>query len=114
MARSPLTTHVLDTSTGRPARGVAVCLWRREADGLRELARAVTNDDGRVPELLAEGALVAGVYRLGFATSAYFAADGRPCFYPEVNIDFEVTATTEHHHVPLLLSPFGYATYRGS
>lgn len=111
---SPLTTHVLDTSTGRPAVGVALTLSRRGPDGLVELARAVTNADGRAPELLVGRPLESGVYRLHFATGAYFAAAGRACFYPEVAIDFEVTAPHEHHHVPLLLSPFGYSTYRGS
>lgn len=114
MAKSPLTTHVLDTSTGRPAAGVAIVLERRDGDAFRELARGVTNDDGRVADLLPPDSLVAGVYRLSFATAAYFAASGRPSFYPEVTIAFEVTQPTEHHHVPLLLSPFGYSTYRGS
>ncbi|MBX7079597.1 MAG: hydroxyisourate hydrolase [Nannocystaceae bacterium] len=111
---SPLTTHVLDVSLGRPARGVAIVLERRDGDGLRELARTATNADGRAPELLPPGGLLAGIYRLHFATAAYFEADGRRCFYPEVVIEFEVTQPGEHHHVPLLLSPFGYSTYRGS
>lgn len=114
MPTSPLTTHVLDTSTGRPAGGLAVRLERREGDDFRELARGATNDDGRIADLLPPGALVAGVYRLCFATAAYFAQDGRTGFYPEITIDFEVTRPAEHHHVPLLLSPFGYSTYRGS
>lgn len=112
--KSPLTTHVLDTSTGRPAAGVAVHLERKDGDGFRDLARGITNDDGRVVDLLAPDSLVAGVYRLTFATAAYFAKDGRPSFYPDVTIAFEVTQPREHHHVPLLLSPFGYSTYRGS
>lgn len=111
---SPLTTHVLDISIGKPARGVAVILEQREADGFRELARSATNADGRVVDLLEPGALTAGVFRLRFATAAYFAHDGRTCFYPEVAIVFEVSTPAEHHHVPLLLSPFGYSTYRGS
>lgn len=114
MAKSPLTTHVLDTSTGRPAAGVAVRLERRDGEGFRELARGVTNDDGRVVDLLAPEAFAADVYRLTFATAAYFAKDGRPSFYPDVTIAFEVTRPSEHHHVPLLVSPFGYSTYRGS
>jgi 5-hydroxyisourate hydrolase len=113
-SRSPLTTHVLDTSLGRPARGIEVRLELRVAGGYRELARAYTDDDGRAPELLAPGALRVAVYRLRFATGEYFAADGRACFYPEVAIEFEITRPDEHHHVPLLLSPFGYSTYRGS
>jgi 5-hydroxyisourate hydrolase len=114
MAGSPLTTHVLDTSTGRPASGVGLALHRRAPEGFVGLARAETNADGRAPDLLPAGALEAGVYRLSFATGAYFAREGRTCFYPEVTIEFEVTHPDEHHHVPLLLSPFGYSTYRGS
>lgn len=109
-----LTTHVLDTSLGRPAAGIAVVLERQQGSEFIEISTATTNDDGRAPELLATGGLLAGVYRLRFATAAYFARDERPCFYPEVAISFEVTRPTEHHHVPLLLSPFGYSTYRGS
>lgn len=111
---SPLTTHVLDISLGRPARGVAVILEMRDGDGFRELARSATNADGRVVDLLEPGKLAKGIHRLRFATGAYFAHDGRSCFYPEVAIVFEVTQADEHHHVPLLLSPFGYSTYRGS
>lgn len=111
---SPLTTHVLDTSTGTPARGLAIRLSRWHGSDLVELASGATNTDGRLPDLLPEGGLQAARYRLVFATSAYFAATGRPCFYPEVTIDFEVTAPHEHHHVPLLVSPFGFSTYRGS
>ncbi len=113
-ARSPLTTHVLDTSTGRPARGLEVRLELREGADFRELARGVTDDDGRVTGLLAPGTLQIAVYRLHFATADYFAADGRACFYPEVSIEFAITRPDEHHHVPLLVSPFGYSTYRGS
>jgi len=111
---SPLTTHLLDTSTGRPAAQLAVQLLRAQADVFEPVATATTNTDGRVPALLPPGALQAGRYHLCFATAVYFARDGRPCFYPEVTIDFEVTAPQEHHHVPLLLSPFGYSTYSGS
>jgi 5-hydroxyisourate hydrolase len=111
---SPLTTHVLDISLGRPATGVEVRLELHEAAGWRELARARTDDDGRVRGLLEPGALQVARYRLTFATGEYFAADGRACFYPEVAIEFAITRPGEHHHVPLLLSPFGYSTYRGS
>jgi 5-hydroxyisourate hydrolase len=111
---SGLTTHVLDTSIGRPARGLEVVLEQRDKNGFRELARAITDDDGRVRGLLAGSELRCAVYRLRFATADYFAADGRACFYPEVAIEFEITRPDEHHHVPLLLSPFGYSTYRGS
>ncbi|MCB9728720.1 MAG: hydroxyisourate hydrolase [Deltaproteobacteria bacterium] len=112
---SPLTTHVLDTARGLPAPGLSLRVEARAADGsFRELARATTNADGRAPDLLAEGALGAGVYRIVFDTGAWYASRGERSFYPEVTILFEVTEPARHHHVPLLLSPFGYSTYRGS
>ena len=112
---SPITTHVLDTSRGRPARGVAVLLEAAEGDGFRELARGRTDDDGRCRDLLPEGARLAeGVYRLSFDSGAYFAARGVATFFPRVSILFEVREAAQHHHVPLLLSPYGYSTYRGS
>jgi 5-hydroxyisourate hydrolase len=112
---SPLTTHVLDIRLGKPATGVAVRLERMDASGgWHELTTAKTNDDGRAPDLLAEGALKAGVHRLTFDTGAYFAAQRVEYFYPQVSVEFVVTELERHHHVPLLLSPFGYSTYRGS
>jgi 5-hydroxyisourate hydrolase len=111
---SPLTCHVLDTALGRPARGLAVRLEVLDAGGFRVLAERVTNDDGRVTDLLAPGALEARTYRITFATGDYLRASNRPVFYPQVEVVFEVSAPAEHHHIPLLLSPFGYSTYRGS
>ena len=111
---SPITSHVLDTATGRPAQGLAIRLEVFEADRWRVLAERVSDQDGRVTDLLAPGALVAGTYRLTFDTGAYLRASGRPVFYPRVEVIFEITSPTEHHHIPLLLSPFGYSTYRGS
>ena len=112
---SPITTHVLDTALGKPACGVAVQLSRLEPDGTaRELARGATDADGRVRDLLAPGSLRCGRYRLRFEVGAYFAAGGRDGFYPLVDVVFEIGAETEHYHVPLLLSPYGYSTYRGS
>lgn len=111
---SPLTTHVLDTATGRPAVGVPISLDRQAAGGFVRVASGSTNHDGRLPGLLPEGGLDAGVWRLTFDTAAYFAASGTRGFYPEVQVVFEVTAPDQHHHVPLLLAPYGYATYRGS
>ena len=106
---SHVTTHVLDAALGRPAEGVPVIL--SGPDG--ELGRGVTNPDGRIsdlgPELLAEGD-----YRLEFDTGLYFAATGRESFYPRVIIDFVLSEPSAHYHVPLLLSPFAYSTYRGS
>ncbi len=112
---SALTTHVLDTSLGRPAAGIAVTLERREAGVFVELGRGRTDADGRCRELLPQGvSLLPSVYRLTFDSGAYFAARGVPAFYPEVSVVFEVREPAQHHHVPLLLSPFGYSTYRGS
>ena len=111
---SPITTHILDTSLGRPAAGVRVVLERHHGGAFTEVATGITDADGRVRDLLAPGALTRGVWRLVFETGPYFAARGVAAFYPMVPVVFEVTAPGEHHHVPLLLNPFGYATYRGS
>jgi len=112
---SAITTHVLDTARGRPATGIAVVLEKDQAGSWREIGRGVTDDDGRVKALLASGtALTAGVHRLTFATGPYFATQKVAGFYPEVKIVFEISDPAQHHHVPLLLSPFGYSTYRGS
>jgi 5-hydroxyisourate hydrolase len=113
---SPVTTHVLDLSLGRPARGVAVALDAQTAGGRwDEMARGTTDADGRVPDLLPDGATVpSGVYRLRFDTAAYFLTLGTTGFYPEVVVAFRVDDPAAHYHVPLLLSPFGYSTYRGS
>ena len=109
---SAITTHVLDTALGRPAAGVPVRLSRLDADRLSVLAEAVTDADGRVGELGPEQ-VAPGTYLLRFDTAAYCAATGQECFYPEVSVTFAVT-DERHHHVPLLLSPFAYSTYRGS
>lgn len=105
-----LSTHILDTTLGKPARGVVV----RVLDGTgAELARGVTNDDGRVKPLL-DVIPSAGPYQLVFEVAGYFERLGVDAFYPSVSIDFTVKAPGEHYHVPLLLNPFGYSTYRGS
>lgn len=104
-----LSTHVLDTSLGRPAEGMAVRLDHLETDGWEEVARAVTDADGRVRSLAEP--LAGGTYRLTFETGRYLGPDA---FYPEAIVVFTVTDPSTHLHVPLLLSPFGYTTYRGS
>jgi 5-hydroxyisourate hydrolase len=116
MFMSPITTHVLDTARGRPAAGVAVTLEIRRADGSwAELGRGVTNADGRITTLLSDkDRLAKETYRLRFATAAYFTALGVSGFFPEVQIHFQIDDPAAHYHVPLLLSPFGYSTYRGS
>ncbi|MGH3450563.1 MAG: hydroxyisourate hydrolase, partial [Haloechinothrix sp.] len=96
---------------GRPAVGVRVRLESRKGDEWTTVAEAVTDDDGRIRGFTPDGP-GAGVHRLVFDTAGYF--DGRPSFYPEVVVAFQVTSPDEHHHVPLLLSPFAYSTYRGS
>ena len=113
---SGITTHVLDTSLGRPAAGVQVRLERVVGGGTPEvLGQGATDEDGRLRDLAPPGpALVPGDYRLVFDTGAWFRAQGLEGFYPQVSIDFELRDGLEHYHVPLLLSPFGYSTYRGS
>lgn len=110
-----ITTHILDLSSGRPAQGVAVTLEVQAGEGWQVLGSGQTDADGRLKDLLAaDFNLTAGVYRLTFRTSDYFAAQGGESFHPEVAISFIVKDTAAHYHVPLLLSPFGYSTYRGS
>ena len=107
---SPITTHVLDTARGAPAAGVPVT--RERVPGWDEVGSGRTGDDGRIAELGSPEA--PGAYRLRFDTGAYFEAAGTRAFFPEVTVQFIVERPEEHHHVPLLLSPFGYSTYRGS
>jgi len=115
MARPPITSHVLDTSLGRPAQGVVITLFVLSGSEWSVLGKATTNSDGRAPELLpVDYKLQQGVYKCTFDTGAYFQASGQKGFYPEVPVIFEIAATTEHYHIPLLLSPYGYSTYRGS
>ena len=110
---STLSTHVLDAASGQPAADVRVALDRRDGDRWRPLGGGITDDDGRIRDLAA-GGLGAGVYRLVFATGDYFAATGQTGFYPEVAVVFEATDPNRHYHVPLLLSPYAFSTYRGS
>ncbi len=113
-----LTTHVLDTARGRPAVGVPVSLWRIDGERRRLLAEVVTNGDGRTDEpLLAGDAFVAGPYELVFEVGSYFAAAGGgadPPFLDRVPVRFGVADPAAHYHVPLLVSPWAYSTYRGS
>lgn len=112
---SGITTHVLDTSRGRPASGVPVILEMRSDDGWREIARSETDADGRVRDLLPPGSpLAGGTWRLTFDVGNYFASQGVESFYPEASIVFVIRDAGQHYHVPLLLSPYGYSTYRGS
>ncbi len=107
---SHVTTHVLDAALGTPAAGITVALIG--PDGAL-VAAGETDADGRISEL-GPSELPAGEYRMEFQTGVYFAAAARPTFYPRITIAFLVTTAAEHYHVPLLLSPFAYSTYRGS
>lgn len=110
-----ITTHVLDVSLGRPAANVPVILEAQSAGGAwSELARGATDADGRVKDFATQKPPAAGIYRLTFDTRVYFASRKVAGFYPQVIIAFEAKDAQEHYHVPLLLSPFGYSTYRGS
>jgi 5-hydroxyisourate hydrolase len=113
-----ITTHVLDTSKGKPAAGVPIRLSMRTSqheNDWKDLGEAITNSDGRAPDLLAPNTKIsAGIYKLTFETQTYFASTSVSGFYPSVTIIFEITNPEQHHHVPLLLNPFGYSTYRGS
>ncbi len=109
-----ISTHVLDVSRGRPAHDVPVHLEKKEGEAFTSLRRARTDADGRVKDLVPEGQLTAGTYRLTFDTASYFGAQGIEGFYPEAAILFVVRDAEAHYHVPLLLSAYGYSTYRGS
>ncbi len=114
---STISTHVLDTARGVPAAGVPITLEREAegGDGWSRVAFGVTNEDGRVRDFLPAGAqLSPGRWRMTFETDAYFEALGVSGFYPVVRVEFVIRASSEHYHVPLLLSPYGYSTYRGS
>lgn len=110
---SHITTHVLDTGSGRPAVGVAATLEVRNDDGWSRIAEGVTDGDGRIKNLGPEQ-VDAGDYRIEFQTGAYFGSTGTETFFPTVTLTFSLTDPTQHYHVPLLISPFAYSTYRGS
>lgn len=113
---SLITTHVLDTSRGQPASGVKVKLeLEQEGQGWHMVASGITNQDGRISDLLPpDMPLSVGIYRLTFDPRAYFQQHNVQSFYPYIPIVFAIQQATEHYHVPLLLNPFGYTTYRGS
>ncbi|KAJ7293745.1 hypothetical protein C8J57DRAFT_1041546 [Mycena rebaudengoi] len=131
MSKSPITCHVLDSSTGKPAEGVEIRLQdftpaKSEGgfDTFNPLAKGVTNADGRCLDLLPardsteakelDAVLTPGTYKIVFKTKEYFAQSDRKCFYPWVEIIFEIENPTEHYHIPLLISPYSFTTYRGS
>jgi 5-hydroxyisourate hydrolase len=109
-----ISTHVLDISRGRPAEGVPVTIDKKEGESFTRINAGKTDADGRIKDLVAEGKLTEGTYRITFDTNAYFTRMGVEGFYPEASILFVVRDAQSHYHVPLLLSPYGYSTYRGS
>jgi 5-hydroxyisourate hydrolase len=113
MTRSHVTSHVLDAATGRPAVGIAIALEHLDDGVWVPIAIAATDNDGRVKHLGGDR-LELGTYRVRFNTGDWFAESGVTTFYPEVIVPFAVVSQDEHYHVPLLLSPFAYSTYRGS
>jgi len=113
---SAISTHVLDTARGCPAAGVGVTLEQGDPRGTwRAIGEGETDRDGRLRTLMKEGAsLVPGPYRLTFDTRRYFESNGMPVFYPSITVTFETADADVRYHVPLLISPYGYTTYRGS
>jgi len=110
-----ITSHILDTSAGKPAAGVLITLLQQNADDWSVLGSAKTNDDGRVGDFTGtDDVLPAGVYKLTFALSDYYASHKQSSFYPFVDVVFVIEGDGQHYHVPLLLNPYGYSTYRGS
>lgn len=112
---SQITTHILDTTRGTPAANVPITLFIKVGDEWQEMSTGVTNDDGRIGGLLADSVVLdAGTYRMHFDTQSYFDANSEQGFYPYVDIVFNVDGSGSHYHIPLLLTAYGYSTYRGS
>jgi 5-hydroxyisourate hydrolase len=109
-----ISTHVLDISRGKPAAGVPVTIEKKEGDAFVQKNAGTTDADGRIKDLVPEGKLTEGTFRVTFDTNAYFTAQGVEGFYPEASVVFVVRDAASHYHVPLLLSPYGFSTYRGS
>lgn len=114
--RGPLTTHVLDTSSGKPASGLRLELYDRSTDPPQLITSKVTSADGRVERIVDSASLQVGTYTLRFYSDDYFRLQDKKCFYPYCDVTFHVDdeCSAQHLHVPLLLSPYGYSTYRGS
>lgn len=111
---SHITAHVLDTTEGRPAAEIQTVLFQKQENDWIEIARGTTDDNGRISALIPhDNVLENGIYKMRFCTEEYFDRNSIPTFYPYIEIIFEITSA-EHYHIPLLVSPFGYTTYRGS
>ncbi|XP_072040116.1 5-hydroxyisourate hydrolase-like isoform X3 [Amphiura filiformis] len=112
---SPLTTHVLDTSKGEPARALKIELYKSTGENeWTSIANGETNNDGRLPALLTQADFTRGIYKIKFDTGDYFRKNSVEGFYPYAEVVFEIQDPNQHYHVPLLLSPYSYSTYRGS
>jgi len=112
---SQITSHILDTSLGKPAEGVSITLTQQHDDDWQLLGQGTTNSDGRVADLVnTDTVLPGGIYKLTFSLQDYYRASSQRTFYPYVDVVFEIEDGGQHYHVPLLLNPFGYSTYRGS
>ena len=109
-----ITTHILDTSAGRPASGVGIALAQQDGERWSTIGTGTTNGDGRADPLEDGVILPEGIYRLRFEIAEYFNSRSQECFYPYVEIPFRIAGDGQHYHVPLLISPYGYTTYRGS
>lgn len=110
-----ITSHILDTSLGCPAQGVVITLTQQQGENWITLGSAATNNDGRVSDFIgSDEVLVAGIYKLTFQLNDYYKKRNTASFYPYAEIAFEIAGDGQHYHVPLLLNPFGYSTYRGS
>lgn len=114
-ADNPLSVHILDLQTSQPTAGVGVDLEQRTASGWRPMASGVTDHNGRIRALFPEGqSLVSGEYRVVFRTGEHYARVRQSTFFPEIPVPFKVESAAQHYHIPLLLSPYGYSTYRGN
>ena len=111
---SAITTHVLDTSRGAPARDMPVAVHAWQSGAWAQIGAGRTDSDGRVASLLPDGPVAPGTYRLTFATGEWFAVEKVEGFYPEITVVFAIDDGTTHYHIPLLISPYAYSTYRGS
>lgn len=109
-----LSVHVLNQQTGKPASGVEVTLEQKQATGWMFINKATTDRDGRIKQFWPEKPEATGDYRVVFKTGDYFKQQKQESFFPEVPVEFHISSTSEHYHVPLLLSQYGYSTYRGS
>lgn len=115
LAANPLSVHILDLQTGTPTAGVTVTLEKKTGNDWRQLASGVTNAQGRIADMYpADKAMVQGDYRIVFKTGEYYARLKQETFFPEIPVQFHVEKTDQHYHIPLLLSPFGFSTYRGN